>query len=684
MTSVFKQQDGALVCRFNGEITLIEPWGPDALRVRARAIGEIAEYDWSALMPPAATETAIEIDEFGARITNGAITAEARLVRRHASDVKKEISLRFLRSSDGAELLAEMRPHFEGPPARAFTALTGDGWAVDASFRAYEGERFYGLGQAQHGLLDLKGSSTRLLQQNTHVTIPFAVSSRGYGFLWHNPAVGRVEFATNITRWSAEAAQQLDYWIVAGDSPQQIVRRYADATGHNPDFPDWASGLWQCKLRYRTQEELLSVARDYKARGLPLSCIVIDFFHWTRQGEWQFDPEEWPDPGAMLQELDAMGVKTMVSIWPTVSANAVHYNEMRERGLLLRAARGTPALIQYPDKHPLHVGFFAHYDAFNPEARNFVWDKVRQNYVAHGIGNFWLDACEPAIRPAHADNIRTHLGPGAEVLNAYPLMHQRGFREGMTEAGLSNEDVLLCRSSWVGSQRHGVILWSGDVWSDWDSLRGQVAAGLNAGLSGLAWWTTDIGGFHDGCGRDPDFRELLVRWFQFGVYSPICRMHGFRVPDEAPWPPEPGQPVYGGENFKYFTTSGGDNELWSFGEEVYEILKAQLALRERLRPAIHAAMANCSATGDPVMRPLFYDFPEDPGAWEVGDQYMFTADILVAPVLAPGQRERELYLPAGAAWECQATGEVIEGGRRVTVPAPLDYCPAFRRAAPAD
>jgi len=262
-----------------------------------------------------------------------------------------------------------------------------------------------------------------------------ATSSRGYGFLWHNPATGRAEFATNITRWTADATAQLDYWITAGDSPREILARYADATGHSPDFPEWACGFWQCKLRYRTQDELLAVAREYKARGLPLSCIVIDFFHWTRMGEWKFDPAEWSDPDAMMAELRAMGVETMVSIWPTVQTNAQTWPEMRERGYLMKTERGAPVTNVYPDKHPLASHFCTYYDATNPEARRYVWNKARESYVRHGIANFWIDSCEPELRPNHPEQVRLMLGNGAEVLNAYPYLHIEGFREGLTEAG---------------------------------------------------------------------------------------------------------------------------------------------------------------------------------------------------------------------------------------------------------
>jgi alpha-D-xyloside xylohydrolase len=286
----------------------------------------------------------------------------------------------------------------------------------------------------------------------------------------------------------------------------------------------------------------------------------------------------------------------------------------------------------------------AYYDPTLPEARAFVWDRVKRNYLAHGINNFWLDACEPEMRPAHPENARYHLGSGAAVQNAYPFLHQQGFWEGLTEEGADGDAVLLCRSAWAGSQRFGMILWSGDVWSRWEDYRAQIRAGLNAGMSGIGWWTTDIGGFYDGIGKDPAFRELLVRWFEFGVFSPLCRLHGFRIPDELPLPAD-GVPTYGLDTQAVFTNTGGANEVWSFGEELYAIFRDLLALRERLRPYVMEQTRRYSETGAPIMRPLFFEFPEDASAAEVEDSYMLGPDLLVAPVQEPGARRRTVYLP---------------------------------------
>jgi len=525
--------------------------------------------------------------------------------------------------------------------------------------------------------MDLKGVSTTLLQQNTHVVIPFVVSSRGYGLLWNNPATGRAEFARNITRWTAEATPGLDYWITAGDTPSEILRAYVDETGHSPELPDWALGFWQCKLRYRSQAEILEVAREYKRRGLPLSCIVIDFFHWTRQGEWKFDPADWPDPAGLVQELRSMGIETMVSIWPTVSASSEYYKVMTEAGHLLTAERGVPVLIPFPDKDPFGPGFFTYYDAFNPEARDFHWSVVKRNYVDKGFDNFWIDACEPEMRPAHPENVRTSLGNGAEMLCAYPLLHESRYREGLRAEG--REGVLLCRSAWAGSQKHGVILWSGDVWSTWEDYRAQITAGLHAAMSGMGWWTTDIGGFYDGHGGSDAFRELLVRWFEFGVFSPICRLHGFRVPEGVPVP-APGEPVsYGKDTFKIFTSSGGPNEVWSFGDEVEAVLKDLLALREALRPYLKNCFAAYTSAGEPVMQPLFYAFPDDPAVATEGKAYMLGPDLLVAPVLAPGVARQSVRLPAGADWIHGWSGEAFEGGETADVSCPWGKCPVFVR-----
>lgn len=660
--NIFTRDGQALIVRFAEETVRIEPWGKDALRVRATPNAAFDDDRLSALLPTEDNDATLHIEGNRAVVRHGRIAAEVT-VRKPLDWVDAsgmDIGLRFSNAENGAELLAEESYHPSWPPPRCFRPAGGDLWRLEARFRAYRGERFYGLGQHQHGLLDQKGAVIELLQQNGEVSIPFLLSNRGYGLLWNNPAVGRVELGTNGTRWTAEATAQMDYWITAGATPADIVRTYTAVTGRAPMLPEFASGFWQCKLRYRTQEELLNVARGYRSRGLPLSVIVIDFFHWTKYGDWRFDPQHWPDPAGMVRELEAMGVKTMVSVWPALNPDSANFQTAMRNGWLLRTLRGQPAQMNFRDQYTDARVYLTYYDATHPQARRFIWEQVKQGYYDHGIKVYWLDACEPEMYPVQYDNLRYHLGDGRAVANIYPLMHAQAFYEGMRAQGES-ETLFLSRSAWAGSQRYGAAVWSGDIHSTWESLRAQVRAGLNIGLSGIPWWTTDIGGFYGGDITSDDFRELIVRWFQYGAFCPLFRLHGYRLP-------------YGP-----ITGSGGPNEVWEFGERAYAIIREVMAMRERLRPYVMRLMRAAHDHGDPPMRPLFYDFPDDPNAWAVDDAFMFGPDVLVAPVLHPGATDREVYLPAGATWTDAWDGRAFAGGQLVSVNAPLERIPLFLR-----
>jgi alpha-D-xyloside xylohydrolase len=643
------KKDSRLICHLDNEVLEIEPWGRNGVRVRATRLSAI-KPDWiSALLEPVDYPAEIEIQTTFASLRNGAL-----LVR-----VGARGELSFANADTGQELLKEKPIHALSVPARHYTDLKGDLFHIDVGFESYDDEHLYGLGQHQHGRLDQKGCVIELIQRNAEVSIPFLLSSRGYGFLWNNPAIGRVELGYSATRWVAAAAPQIDYWITAGNGPADILSNYADVTGHAPMLPDWAAGFWQSKLRYASQQELESVAQEYHRRGLPLEVVVVDFFHWTRQGEWQFDPDHWPDPAGMVANLQALGVKVMVSVWPTVSRLSANYQEMWSKGYIVRNRSGSPAHMYFVDNHA-EAGIYIHYyDATHPEARQYLWEKVKHGYYRHGIKLFWLDACEPEMLPLMPENLHLHAGDGEAVANIYPLQHVQGFYDGMKAAG-DEDTVFLCRSAWAGSQRFGAAVWSGDIPSTFASLRAQVAAGLNMGLSGIPWWTSDIGGFRGGDPASPCFRELVVRWFQFGAVCPLFRLHGHRLPNT--------------DDF-----NGAPNEVWSFGEPVYQILRQYLWLRERLRPYIMQQMRQAHATGLPPMRPLFVDFPSDAACYQLADEYMLGPDLLVAPVLEADARSREVYLPAGDVWRDAWTDQTYSGGHWITVEAPLERIPLLLR-----
>jgi alpha-D-xyloside xylohydrolase len=661
MTTYLRVGD-ALEVRHQHEVLRIEPWGIDSVRVRA-AQPALPGRDVGALSspPPAGAHIVVNLTEDDASLVNGDLTVEVSLPVTNGYTAPL---LRFVRTSTGEELLAEEREHFWWPGARAYFGNRAGSPELHQQFRAYPGEKLFGMGQRTHGRLDHKGLALDLLQRNAEVSIPFVLSDRGYGFLWNNPAVGRVEFAENHTRWTAGQAPGIDYWVTTGAEPGEILSHYADATGHAPRLPAWASGFWQSKLRYRNQEELLEVAREHRRRGLPLSVIVADFFHWTAMGDFRFDPAEWPDPKAMVDELAEMGVELMVSIWPTVSPLSENFEHLRDNGMLVGVDQGVEFHQTIQDKGmatPLPVAF---YDPTNPRTREFVWSVVLRNYAELGIKVWWLDACEPELNPGHPGNLALHAGPGAEVASIYPRDNARLFSEGMASIGAADDTVLLCRSAWAGQQKYGAAVWSGDIPASWRSLQQQIRAGLSIAIAGIPWWTTDIGGFHGGNASDPEFRELIVRWFQYGVFCPLFRLHGDR---------EPRLPTG-------FEMTGGPNEVWAFGEPAYEIISGVMALRERLRPYLHEQMDAAAERGMPPMRPLFVDFPADPTAWTIDDQFMFGPDILVAPVSEPGAVDRAVYLPAGTTWTDAWSNAVHEGGSTISAAAPLTRIPVYLRA----
>lgn len=545
---------------------------------------------------------------------------------------------------------------------REFKPIPGGDYRLTVRFESLdEKEKIYGMGQYQQPHLNLKGTDLELAHRNSQASVPFSLSSLGYGLLWNNPGVGRAVFGKNITTFEAYATKEMDYWITAADTPSKIVEQYAEATGKVPMMPDYAMGFWQCKLRYQTQEELLEVAREYKRRGLPISVIVVDFFHWPKQGEWKFDPVYWPDPDGMIRELKEMGIELMVSIWPTVDKTSENYEEMLEKGYLIRTDRGMRVGMDFQ-------GDTIHIDVTNPEARSYLWGKAKQNYYDKGVRLFWLDEAEPEYTVYDFDNYRYYLGPDLQIGNLYPKMYAQTFFDGQISEGMKNP-INLLRCAWAGSQKYGALVWSGDIASSFESLRNQMAAGLNMGLAGIPWWTTDIGGFHGGDPKDPKFQELLIRWFEYGAFCPVMRLHGDR---------EPRQPQFGTTGGAT-CCSGAENEVWSFGGEAYEICKKYLDLREKMRPYIKKLMEEAHEKGSPVMRPLFYDFSEDKTAWEIEDQFMFGPDVLVAPIVYEGQRERKVYLPAGAMWRDENSDQVHEGGRWISVQAPLDQIPYFKR-----
>lgn len=678
---IYQENNRIIIADGNSQVW-IDPWGENSVRVRMTAVPVMDANDWALEEAPKEVTPVITFEtidvtdpwyrgeewskyhQTGTQVTmvNGKITVK----------ISHEGWLSFYNQK--GELLTQEYWRNRNRINRYCVPLRvdarqlkplygGTDFELTARFEAFDDEMIFGMGQYQEKHMNKKGATLELAHRNSQASVPFYVSSRGYGFFWNNPAIGTATFGTNKTEWYAKSTKKLDYFITAGDTPAEIEAQYSLATGRTPMMPEYGLGYWQCKLRYRNQEELLAVAREHKRRGLPMDAIVVDFFHWTMQGDFQFEPLDWPDPEAMVKELKELGIETVVSVWPTIDERSKNFGKMADMGYLVNADRGNR-------NHMTWMGNTVFYDATHPGAQRYVWDCCRENYYKLGIRVFWLDEAEPEYGPYDFDNYRYYAGPALQCSNVYPLGYAKGFYDGLKQEG-ETEIMSLVRCAWAGSQKYGVLTWSGDIYSSFRSMREQLQAGLSMGMAGIPWWTSDIGGFLGGDIKDPAFRELLVRWFAWGAFCPVFRMHGER----SPWHEREQEFRNGVRQL----TSGQDNEVWSFGEDNYEILKKYLFIRENLRPYVRQCMKDASETGAPVMRPLFYDFPEDKASWQVEDSYMFGPDLLVSPVMEAGAVTRAIYLPAGAVWTDAYTGEVYEGGQKVTVPAPLDIIPVMIR-----
>lgn len=634
------QIEGSTLCfTRQGEAVKLSACGENCIRFQASPNGSIEKQNWT-LMPQKA-EASAWIEDDRAVLETGSMRAEIRT------------DGRVTYYCSGKKLLEEQPELTFEQGIRNYRSKASGQWSARVTFKPNQNEHFYGLGHEATGCFDLKGCTIDLRHVNAKCTIPFVYSSLGYGFLWNMPSTGLCELSKNRTRWTSDSTRQIDY-IVMGGSPREVSGALANLTGHAPEMPHWATGFWQSRLRYETQEEVLAVAERCQKLGIPLSVIVIDYFHWTEQGDYRFDPKYWSNPKEMADKLHSMGIKLVVSMWPTINEKSENYRKMLDENMLIRTACGSNRVFDF-------YGSQAEIDPTNPETRSFVWNRLKENYIDNGVDALWFDEAEPEIHPEHFDNLILSIGRGDEVGLLYPYYYSKLVYDGMKAMG-RNDIVTLSRCAYPGAQKFGTLVWSGDIPSTFESLSAQVKSGLNMAMCGIPWWTTDIGGFYGGDIESEYFRELIVRWFQYGVFCPVTRLHGSRLGHD--WTRDIIEPT------------GGGNELWSFGDKVFDILKELVLLRERLRPYVEKHMKTASEKGIPIMRPMFYDYPEDEQCYSLGEQYLFGDDILFAPVVAQGQKTKKVYLPEGR-WVLTKTGEACEGGKWYTIDVALHEFAAF-------
>jgi len=568
--------------------------------------------------------------------------------------------------------------------ARGDTVLAMNGWQmaphvvngehtfqVGASFVAPANEHFYGLGQNQDGILDLRGRTVdcKHFYDDPHgesVCVPFMVSSRGYGIVWDNPSDTHVYPGVNgHTLWQSEVGERVSFFVILGEDADALYAGYAKLTGRTPIPPKAAFGLIQSKARYASQHEVLDVAHTYRRKGYPLDIMVIDWFYWTRMGQLDIDPAQFPDPDAMNRDLHALGMRSLISVWPRFERDSRYFNELDAKGYFLKDKDG-----RTQDGLPFRSDRAgALIDATNPLALDWFFSHVRDNILSHGFDYLWLDETEPDLVP---DGFFFKIGSGDRYYNVFPLLYVAGMSQRLRGYRPRSRVLILARAAYLGSQRTGAIFWSSDIDPSWEALRHQIPTGLNMTASGIAYWGNDIGGWQplpptssathpplvdpadarDVVGQDYDYPELFTRWFEYGTFLPILRIHGERK----------------------------HTEIWAYGRQAEAILARYDRLRYQLIPYIYSLARHTYESGAPFMRALWMDFPHDPRVANIGDEYMFGPDFLVAPVTSQGQTRKQVYLPAGADWYDYWTHARFPGGRTITVAAPIDRIPLFVRA----
>lgn len=511
-------------------------------------------------------------------------------------------------------------------------------------------EKIFGMGSYAEENLNKNLGMYELMQRNSQTTIPFYISNKNYGFLWNGSSIGNVSFNKNYKKWVNNNTECIDYVVIVGENPKDIIEKYTFMVGRAPIIKKELLGLWQSKLRYQTTNEVESIYNEYLNRKIKPSVIVIDYFHWTEDGNFEFDDNYWKDIDKLSKKMKEINTELMVSVWPTVSKNSKYYNYYKNNKMLLEPRDNKSKIFDNKDI----------LDFYNDETKKFVSNLLTNNYKTKNIKLFWADQAEPEMNIYEQREYNTSKGNFEKMANRYPYEYL------MTIPREEGYPVLI-RSAWFNSQKEGSLVWSGDIDSSFKSLREQIQILISMGLSGISWSTTDIAGFHSGDSTTQKFKELMIRWFQFAVFSPVLRMHGDRQPHS--------QKI--GKTGGGVRTSGSSNEIWSFGTEVERILTKYIRIREKLVDYIFKLYEESTNFGYPISRSLFFEFPNDKKAWDDRLSYMFGSDLLISPVIDFEMKKMKVYLPDGNDWINVFNNKVYKGGKDYIIEFSLETLPVF-------
>lgn len=567
-----------------------------------------------------------------------------------------------------------------------FTPFTDAGdqtFNVSQAYTLEPDEAIYGLGQQQRGRMVQRNLTLNMVQNNTDDYVPFFQSVKGYGLFWDNYSPTRFVDNQKSTSFQSEVGDGIDYYFMYGGNADDVIACMRDLTGRAPMFPLWTYGFWQSKERYKSQDELVGVVKKYRDLGVPLDGIIQDWQYWGNNYLWNamdFLNADFPNPQAMVNEVHKQNAHLIISVWNSFGPQTKQYRELEKlKALLDFTTWPQSGSEKWPPNRDYPSGVRV-YDAYNPEARKIYWTYLQAGLFALGIDGWWMDSSEPDhldFKASDFDN-KTYLGSFRRVRNAFPLMTVGGVYQHQRSVDSSKRVFILTRSAFAGQQRYGANTWSGDVTASWSALHNQISAGLNFSLSGIPHWNSDIGGFFLSRFRrklrDPEYRELYVRWLQFGAFCPMMRSHGADAPRE----------IY---------------QFGQKGDKVYDAIEKFIHLRYRLLPYIYSTSWDVTANQSSMMRALVMDFPGDKKALDINDQYMFGKSLLVSSVtkamyLKPvvnGKdtayaedfstiKTKETYLPGDDLWYDLWTGESFTGGKKVSKETPLDILPLYVKA----
>ncbi len=553
---------------------------------------------------------------------------------------------------------------------------------VEQAYLLDENEAIYGLGQQQQGKMIQRNLKLNMIQGNTDDYVPFFLSAKGYGLFWDNYSPTVFTDNASGTSFKSDVGDCIDYYFMVGENADGVIAGMRNLTGRAPMFPLWTYGYFQSKERYKSQDELLNVVKKYRELKVPLDGIIQDWQYWGNNYLWNamdFLNIEFPDPAKMISEVHKLNAHFTISIWNSFGPQTKQYRVMDSMGALMNfhtwpqsGSEKWPPNMDYPSGVRV-------YDPYNPAARDVYWKYLKYMHDL-GVDGWWMDSSEPDhhdFKPSDLDN-KTYLGSFRKVRNAFPLMTVGGVYDHQRAVDSAKRVFILTRSAFAGQQRYGANTWSGDVIASWTALRNQISAGLNFSLTGIPYWNSDIGGFFvwnfKRQLKDPEYRELYLRWLQFGTFCPMMRSHGADAPREI-----------------YNFGKAGDRD--------FDAIDKYIKLRYQLLPYIYSTSWDVTTNNSSMMRALVMDFANDKNALDINDEYMFGKSILVNPVTEPmyvkqvvqgkdtlmledfsSTKSKDVYLPAGSNWFDFWTNEKFTGGKTVTKETPVDVLPLFVKA----